>query len=84
MKIYWSGESKNIVGQRVRLLRVNQGLSQRALAEKLQLMGLECSDLTILRIESGKRFVPDYELRALAEALQTTYEYLLDGTGSQT
>ena len=80
MKIYWTGESKNIVGPRVRELRTEMGLSQRQLAERLQLMGLECSDLTILRIESGKRFVPDYELRALAEALQTSYRFLLDGS----
>ena len=39
---------------------------------------------SVCTTEAGKRFVPDYELRALAEALQTTYDYLLDGTESQT
>ena len=79
MKITWPGASKNIIGQRVRTLRTAQGLSQRQLAEKLQLMGLDSSDLMILRIESGKRFVADFELRALAGALDTSYQYLLDG-----
>ena len=32
-----------------------------------QLLGCECSDLTILRIEKGDRFVPDYEVKALAK-----------------
>ena len=78
MKIYWSGERKNIIGEKVRLLRKQQGLTQRALAERLQLAGYDVTDLTILRIESGDRFVPDYEVRALANALSVSYQELLD------
>ena len=78
MKIYWSGERKNIIGEKVRLLRKQQGMTQRALAEILQLAGFDVTDLTILRIESGDRFVPDYEVRALANALSVSYETLLD------
>ena len=57
MKIYWNGTSKNIIGLKVKQLRTAQGLSQAALAGKLQLLGMECSDLTILRIEQGSRIV---------------------------
>ena len=78
MKIYWSGERKNIIGEKVRLLRKQRGLTQRALAERLQLAGFDMTDLTVLRIESGDRFVPDYEVRALAKALDVSYETLLD------
>ena len=78
MKIYWSGDRKNIIGEKVRLLRKQQGMTQRALAERLQLAGFDVTDLTILRIESGDRFVPDYEVRALANALGVGYEALLD------
>ena len=67
MKIYWNGTSKNIIGPKVRKLRTEQGLSQAALAGRLQLLGMECSDLTILRIEQGSRFVPDYEVAILSE-----------------
>ncbi|MEG1243175.1 MAG: helix-turn-helix transcriptional regulator, partial [Oscillospiraceae bacterium] len=70
--------SKNIIGGKVRLLRTEKGLTQKALAAKLQLEGFEFSDLTILRIENGSRFVPDYELRALAQTLEVSYAYLLD------
>ena len=66
MKIYWDGRSKNIVGNKVKQLRVEKGLTQKALAEKLQLAGYDFSDLTILRIENETRFVPDYEVRALS------------------
>ena len=78
MKIYWSGEKKNIIGEKVRLLRKQQGLTQRALAERMQLAGYDMTDLTVLRIESGDRFVPDYEVRALAKVLDISYETLLD------
>ena len=78
MKIYWSGKSKNIIGEKVRALRMAQGMTQKALAVKLQLLGWEFSELTVLRIENGTRFVPDYEVKALAEVFGVTYAYLLD------
>jgi len=78
MKIYWDGKSKNIIGEKVRSLRKEKGWTQSRLAELLQLEGYEFSDLTVLRIESGKRFVPDYELKALAKVLNVSYAELLD------
>ena len=79
MKIYWNKEnnSKNIIGQRVKELRTERHMSQKALAEQLQLAGYEFSDLTILRIEQGSRFVPDYEVVALAEFFHVSCESLL-------
>lgn len=78
MKIYWSGESKNIIGSKVKRLRTERKLTQKEFAEKLQLEGYEFSDLTILRIENGSRFVPDYELKALAHVFGVSYADLLD------
>ena len=46
MKIYWNGTSKNIIGPKVKQLRTALGLSQAALAGKLQLLGMECSDIS--------------------------------------
>ena len=42
-------------------------LSQRALADKMQLIGIDVDKNAIQRIESGKRFVTDIELKALSE-----------------
>lgn len=78
MKIYWDGKSKNIIGKKVRSLRKEKGWTQARLAELLQLEGHEFTDLTVLRIESGKRFVPDYELKALAKTFGVSYEELLE------
>ena len=77
MKIYWDGKSKNIIGAKIKELRKNNGLTQKALAEQLQLRGHEFSDLTILRIEQGTRFVPDYEVVILADFFSTTADELL-------
>ena len=54
MKIYWSGNSKNIIGNRVKALRLERNMTQKGLASQLQLQGYEFSDITILRIEKGK------------------------------
>ena len=77
MKIYWNGESKNIIGSKIKRLRKASGLTQKGLAEKLQLEGHDFSDLTILRIEQGTRFVPDYEVVILADYFNVTTDELL-------
>lgn len=77
MKIYWNGESKNIIGPKLKQLRTEMGLSQDKLASQLQLHGIEYSALTVLRIEKGERFVPDYEIVALAKFFNMTTDELL-------
>lgn len=78
VKIYWYEGKKNIIGDKIKVLRKEKGLNQKALAEQLQLLGYDFNDLTILRIENGDRFVADYELRALAEFFNMSADYLLE------
>ena len=70
---------KNLISQRLTTLRKEQGLSQRDLAQKLQLAGFDMDRNVITRIETNQRYVTDIELKALAQALNTTYSYLIDG-----
>ena len=86
MIIYWDKKtnSKNRIGQRVKELRKAHNLTQKTLAAKLQLAGDDFNDLAILRIEQGTRFVPDYEVVALAEVFNVSCEYLLGLTGTPT
>lgn len=77
MKIYWNGQTKNIIGEKIKALRKSRNLTQKGLAEKLQLQGHEFSDLTILRIEQGTRFVPDYEVVILADFFGISTDELL-------
>lgn len=59
----------NLCGERIRELRLSHPskLSQRALADKMQLIGIDLDKNAIQRIETGKRFVTDIELKAFAE-----------------
>ena len=69
----------NLCGERIRELRLAfpTKLSQRALADKMQLIGIDVDKNAIQRIESGQRFVTDIELKVLAQVLNTTTDELL-------
>ncbi len=71
--------SKNLIGQRLKELRATTGLSQRGLARKLQLIGVDMDKNVITRIETNKRYVSDIELWALARVFGVSYDYLIDG-----
>ena len=68
----------NLCGEKVAQLRIQLGLSQRQLADTLQLAGLDIDKNAIQRMECGKRFVTDIELVYLAKVLGVTYERLLN------
>ncbi len=72
--------SKNLIGERLIVLRKQHGLSQRALAQKLQLAGYDMDRNVITRIETNKRYVTDIELKAIASVFNVSYAYLIDGT----
>ncbi|MFI3313038.1 MAG: helix-turn-helix transcriptional regulator [Eubacteriales bacterium] len=78
MKIYWTGTSKNLVGSKVREIRKSKGWTQKYVATKLQLQGIDCSDLTVLRMENGSRFIADYEVKSLAEVLGISISELFE------
>ena len=67
----------NICGRKVAQLRKGMGRSQRELADRLQLLGLDVDKNAVQRIEAGKRFVTDIELLYLSQALNVTVHELL-------
>lgn len=71
--------SLNISGKKIAELRkkMNPKTSQRVLADMLQLNGIDLDKNAIQKIESGKRFVTDIELKALAKVLSVTTDVLL-------
>lgn len=72
--------SRNLCGKHVAALRKGKTpkLSQRGLADLLQLNGLDVDKNAVQRIESGQRFVTDIELKALAQVLKVSVEQLLE------
>lgn len=70
-------EKKNMIGENLIKLRKERGLSQRALANQLQLVGCDMDKSVITRIENYKRYVSDYELVALSNVFHITIEQLI-------
>lgn len=68
----------NLCGERVSQIRKSKRLSQKKLADKLQLAGLDVDKNAIQRIEAGKRFVTDIDLVYLSVVLETSISDLFD------
>lgn len=69
----------NICGKNVAKIRkaIVPMMSQRALADKMQLNGIDIDKNAIQKLEAGKRFVTDIELIVLAKVLSVTVDDLL-------
>ena len=63
------GEHKNLIGKNLKKLRIKRKISQQALSNKLELLGVYICRGSISRIEDYSRTVTDIELFAIAEAL---------------
>ena len=67
----------NICGKNISLFRLQLKISQRELADRMQLVGIDIDKNAIQRIECGKRFVTDIEIIAFARVFDVSYEQLL-------
>ena len=72
----------NICGAGIKQQRLKMPgkISQRQLADMLQIEGLDIDKNAVRRIENGRRFVTDIELKVIARVLHVRYEELLDDT----
>lgn len=69
----------NLCGEKIYTLRKGHvpKMSQRILAEQLQIKGIDVDKNAVQRIESGERFVTDIELKVLAEIFEVSCDDLL-------
>lgn len=68
---------KNIVGARVTQMRLKLGMKQIDLLARLQTEGVDISIPALSLLEGQKRPVTDKELKALAEILGVSSDWLL-------
>lgn len=68
----------NLCGEKIAFLRSNLGISQRKLADQLQIAGLDIDKNAIQRIEAGKRFVTDIELKVIAKVFKISVDELIE------
>lgn len=69
----------NICGKNIARLRTELKISQRELADRMQLVGIDIDKNAIQRIECGKRFVTDIEIIAFVKIFNVSFENLLLG-----
>lgn len=80
MKIYDFDGEKNISGDRIHQARTAMRLSQADLAARMQVNGVTIEREAISKIETGDRFVTDYELMVFAKVLNVSMEWLIGQT----
>lgn len=68
----------NLIGSRIREARekLKPIVSQKELAAKLGVRGLDLDRPTVTRIENGKRYLRDYEIKAIAGVLKVSVAWL--------
>ena len=76
MKIYDYGGRKNVSGERIYQARTALRLSQAELAARMQVRGVTLEREAISKIETGDRFVADYELMTFASVLGVSMNWL--------
>ena len=74
---------KNLIAQKLKRLRAYYQMSQRDVANRLQLRGYDIDKNVITRIETNKRYVTDIELKAFSQVFQVSYSRLIDGTDKE-
>ena len=67
----------NLCGKNISRLRKELGISQRELADRMQLAGIDLDKNAIQRIECGKRFVTDIEICAFLQVFSVSFEELV-------
>jgi len=65
------------IGANIRRLRIQRGLKQTELVSLLQLEGISMTREALVKIERGAQHIQASQLRAIRDALGTSYDELL-------
>ncbi len=65
------------IGANIRRIRLSKGIGQTELARMLQLDGVDITRESLVKIERGIQHIYVSQLRAIKNALETTYDELL-------
>jgi len=65
------------IGANIRAIRKSQKMKQTALVGHLQIMGINMTRETLVKIERGIQHIQASQLRGIKDVLHTTYDELL-------
>ena len=72
-------QSKEIpIGQNIRAIRKEKGIGQTELVRLLQLQGVDMTRESLVKIERGTQHIYATQLRGIRDALETSYDALLE------
>lgn len=71
-------DNQTCIENNIRRIRKEKGIGQTELVRMIQLSGVDMTRETLVKIERGVQHIKVSQLRAVKEALQTTYEELLE------
>ncbi|MBQ6787413.1 MAG: helix-turn-helix transcriptional regulator [Lachnospiraceae bacterium] len=71
-------DRNNTIGNNIRRVRKDRGIGQTELVRELQLIDVEMTRETLVKIERGIQHIQLEQLRGIRDILKTTYEELLD------
>ena len=65
------------IGANIREIRLSRGIRQTELVRMVQLQGVDMTRECLVKIERGIQHIQAVQLRAIRDALDTTYDELL-------
>lgn len=65
------------IGENIRRIRKSKGIGQTELVRRLQLLGVEMTRETLVKIERGIQHLQAQQLQGIRDILETSYEDLL-------
>lgn len=71
-------DNDNIIGSNIRRIRLEKGIGQTELVKQLQLMDVDITRETLVKIESGKQHIKLDQLIMINKILKSNYENILE------
>lgn len=67
-----SNKSYNITGKNIKDIRNKSKITQEDLCARMQILGYQISRSDISKLETGKRYISDYEVAGFAKVLKVS------------
>lgn len=71
-------DNDNIIGSNIRRIRLEKGIGQTELVKQLQLMDVDITRETLVKIESGVQHIKLQQLKAISNYLEVDYHIILN------
>ncbi|EGO8461800.1 XRE family transcriptional regulator, partial [Enterococcus faecalis] len=66
-------DNENIIGSNIRRIRLEKGIGQTELVKQLQLMNVNITRETLVKIESGKQHIKLEQLKGIKKFFDISY-----------